>query len=133
MSERIGEVFWRIRCLAYLSIIHRLRGEAAETQRFAFRCLAIATEPEALDYVGVAKATLPGLPGATGLWTAADRRTGRPGVLGRTPTGYAFRWLALWPMMGVALTQGSLDQCLSYAQSLLTLASSGCQRLWRLP
>jgi DNA-binding SARP family transcriptional activator len=120
LSERIGETFWRIRCLAYLSVAHRMRGEGAETQHFASRCLAEATAPEMLDYVGVARANLAWLAWRDG--SADDALADGQAALAcwdRTPTGYLWRWLALWPLMAASLSQGAVDEALGYASSMI--------------
>ena len=120
MTERIGEGDYRIRCLAYLSVLHRLRGQAEQARHMATRCLEMATAPGVLWYVGVARANL--------AWLAwRDRCAAQVLADGQaalacwsqTATPYPFHWLAVWPLLATTLSQGSLDDALRYARSLI--------------
>jgi tetratricopeptide (TPR) repeat protein len=120
LTERIGEGDWHIRCLAYLSVIHRMRREGERTRDLVSRCLAAATASEAVMYVGVARANLTWLAWRDGF--AGEAQTEGQAALAcwdRAPIAYAFCWLALWPLLAVALGQGGVDQALGYARALI--------------
>ena len=120
MTERMGEADYRIRCLAYLSVVHRMRDEAEQARHLACRCLAAATAPEALVYAGVARANLAWLGWRDG--SVAEALADGQAALAywyRPPSAYPFHWLALWPLLGVTLSQGTLDDALGYARSLI--------------
>jgi DNA-binding SARP family transcriptional activator len=120
VTERMGEADYRIRCLAYLSVVHRMRGEAEQTQQLASRCLEAATAPEALTYVGVARANLAWLAWRKGSVeeVLADGQAALA-CWHRPPSAYPFHWLGLWPLLAVALSQGTLDDALDHARSLI--------------
>ena len=120
IAERIGEGDWRVRSLAYLSVLHRMRGEAERTQHFVSRCLAATTASEDLLYTGVVKANLAWLSWHGGSLVEAQAN-GQAALAcwDQSPTSYVFRWLALWPLLAVALSQGSTDDALGYARSLI--------------
>jgi len=120
MTERIGEADYRIRCLAYLSVIHRMRHEAEQVRHLASRCLEVATASGATVYIGVAEANLAWLAWHDGN-AGAVQTDGQAALAywGRTPTAFAFRWLALWPLLAQALDQGSIDEALGYGRSLV--------------
>ncbi len=121
--QRIGVQAYRIRCLAYLSVVHRMRCEAEGMQELASRCLEAATVPEALEYVGVAKANLAWLAWRDGAAEEAQEN-GRDALdcFDRSRTGFPFRWLALWPLLALATSQASIDGALCYAQSMLDVS-----------
>jgi tetratricopeptide (TPR) repeat protein len=120
-SERIGEGDWRVRCLAYLSVVHRMPREAEQTRQLASRCVEAGTQLRDLIYVGVAKANLAWLAWCDG--SAKDAQTSGQAALtcwDESPLAhYVFRWLALWPLLALALDQGSIDQGIGYARSLI--------------
>jgi DNA-binding SARP family transcriptional activator len=120
MTEGMGETDYRIRCLAYLSVVHRLRHEAEPSRYLASRCLEAATMAEALTYVGVARANLAWLAWLDG-FVAEALGDGQAALAcwHRPPSAYPFHWLALWPLLAVALSQGTLDEALGYARSLI--------------
>ena len=120
MTERMGEADYRIRCLAYLSVLHRLRHEPEQSRYLASRCLETATTAEALTYVGVARANLAWLAWLDGS-VEEVLAEGQAALVcwGRPPSAYPFHWLALWPLLAVALSQGTLDDALGYACSLI--------------
>jgi tetratricopeptide (TPR) repeat protein len=120
LTEQIGEQAWHTRSLAYLSVVHRMRGEAEQTQHFITRCLVAATASKDLFYLGVAQANLAWLAWRDG--SAGEVQTDGQAALAcwdRAPTVYAFRWLALWPLLAVTLSRGTLDDGLGYARSLI--------------
>ncbi len=88
-------------------------------QQFASRCLAEATAPEVLDYVGVAQANLAWLAWHRGSPEEALRK-GQEALAcwDRTPTGYGFRWLALWSLVVVATSRDGVAEAIGYARSL---------------
>jgi DNA-binding SARP family transcriptional activator len=120
MTERMGEADYRIRCLAYLSVLHRMRHEAEQSRHLASRCLEAATAPEALTYVGVARANLAWLAWRHG--SVAEVLADGQAALAcwdRPPFAYPFHWLALWPLLAAVLGRGTLDDALGHARSLI--------------
>ena len=120
MTERMGEADYRIRCLAYLSVIYRMQDEARQSQHLASRCLEAATASEAVAYIGVARANLAWLAWRDG--SAGEAQTDGLAALAcwnRPPSAYPCHWLALWPLLAVALDQSTIDDALGHARSLI--------------
>jgi len=87
MTERIGEGDYRTRCLAYLSILHRLRGQAEQARHMALAAWRWPQRP-----VYLVRRCGQGQPGLAGLARpvrrpGAGRRPGCPGML--EPNGHA--------------------------------------------
>jgi hypothetical protein len=107
------------RCLVYLTIVHRKRGEVEETRRLIPRSLAVATGRQAFEYDGNAKANQ-----AWVAWREDNLGQARLNglaalALWRPSVTQPFKWLALWPLIGVAMAEDQLSEAVAYAQTLL--------------
>jgi tetratricopeptide (TPR) repeat protein len=107
LTERIGDVVVQSRCLTYLTIVHRRRGEVETVRGYIPRCVEVATAAQMSEYVGTAMANE-----AWVAWCDQDlSKTVARGVAamdlwGKLPEGHAscaFKWTALWPLIAVAL------------------------------
>ena len=119
MAEQVGDVSLQARCLAYLAIVHRRQGHDAEVEKYARHELAVAESAGMLDYLGAGRANLAWLVARRGDLVEAER-------LGQAALEawrmfampYPFYWQALWPLIGVALTQDRPADAILYAQKL---------------
>ena len=119
MSESIGNVVLRTRCLTYLAFVHRKRGDTAATQRYADEGLAAARALTMPEYVGVAHGHLAWL-----AWRrekhGASRREGRAALRSwATGQRYPLQWCARLPLIAVSLLQDRLSEAVSNAAALL--------------
>ena len=122
MSESMGNSVLRARILTYLCFLHRRRGDAAGTQRYADEGLAAARALAMPEYVGAAHGHLAWL---------AYRREDRGACLGEgsaalrsweTGQRYTLQWCARLPLLAVNLTQDRLSEAVSNAAAMLELS-----------
>ncbi|HSR32978.1 MAG TPA: AAA family ATPase [Anaerolineae bacterium] len=123
LAEQSGDIVHQSRCLTYLTVLYRKRRELERARKYAARSLAVATDGEMVEYVGLAKANL-----AWVAWREGD--LSRSEANGKAalelwqelPAGHsscAFQWAALWPLIGVALAQNQLADASTLARALL--------------
>jgi tetratricopeptide (TPR) repeat protein len=117
-SERTGDSILRTRCLLYLSLAHRKRGDVARVSEI----LALNDLAEGLGYRGLAEANRAWVALREGKPAAAEKH-GRTALAdwareGRTgPT--AFQWTARWPLLAVAVGRGDLAAVREHAGAML--------------
>jgi len=123
LAERTGDIVHQSRCLTYLTILYRKRGQLEEARHYASRSLVAATAGQMVEYIGTAQANL-----AWAAWREGNRSqaeaNGRAALelWGQLPAGHsscAFQWTALWPLIAVAFPQDQVDQALDHARALL--------------
>jgi DNA-binding SARP family transcriptional activator len=123
LAEGTGDVSLQARCLTYLTVAYRQRGQREEAWRCAARSLEVAVGAHMPEYVGMAKANQ-----AWVAWCAGDLSQAKE--LGHAalelwhqlPAGHAsapFQWLALWLLMAVALHEGEFSLATDDARALL--------------
>ena len=120
LAEKATDLTLVVRCLTYLTFIARKRGDIQQVQSYAERSLLTATTVQMPDYIGAAQANLSWL-----AWRARNLDAARQhGVAAlsawqKLPVGYMFEWTGRWPLIGVALLAGDLNQIITHAQVLL--------------
>lgn len=117
-AERIGYKEQALICLTYLSVLYRQRGEIAPAELHAHQSLTLARAGNIPHYEAAAQANL-----AWVAWRADDleraRRRGQAAVDLWEGTPYPFQWLALWPLLDIALVGGEKEMALTFAASIL--------------
>jgi DNA-binding SARP family transcriptional activator len=119
-AERRGDRSLEGRCLTYVTIVERKRGNLEQTRAHAERSLAVATSGHMHDYIGAAYGNL--------AWVAW--RMGRPAEAAAygeraldawrsLPAGYMFSWVARWPLVGLALTEADIRAAVEHARAML--------------
>jgi tetratricopeptide (TPR) repeat protein len=130
LAEETGNAVHQSRCLTYLTILYRKRGQPDKTSQYASRSLAVAKAAEMIEYVGTARANL-----AWVAWQEGD--LAQAGTEGRAalelwqqlPVGHSlcpFQWTAIWPLVATAAAQ---DQTSGACAFLPVLLESSQQRL----
>ena len=120
LAEKTTDLTLVARCLTYLTFVARKRGDIQQVQRYAERSLLMATTVQMPDYIGAAQANLAWL-----AWRSrkldAVRQLGAAALSAwqKLPVGYMFEWTGRWPLIGVALLAGDLNQIITHAQVLL--------------
>jgi class 3 adenylate cyclase/tetratricopeptide (TPR) repeat protein len=120
-ADRVGYATIQARCVAYLALIGRKRGDILAARRWAERTLEIAEAGGMSEYQAAAEANLAWAALREGdLERAADgaRRAFDAGV----KMGGAYRvlaWITAWPLLGVSQVQGNLETALDLARLLL--------------
>jgi len=124
-AERTGNVFLQDRCLTYLSVLYRLKGDLGQARAYTERGLEAAAAEGAPLYVGVAKANLAWLHYRAGTLDEAVRE-GRVALDQWRSFAYPLAWLAHWPLLAVATSRGQTAQAMDHARAML---DPGQQRL----
>jgi tetratricopeptide (TPR) repeat protein len=120
MAQRAGNLTHQTLLLTYQTIICRQRRRIEATRQYVSRCLAAAEEADMPDYVGTAKANLAWLAWCEGnLAQAQDKGQAALELWAQTPIVYPFQWLALWPLMTVALARDEFPEAIHHAQAML--------------
>jgi eukaryotic-like serine/threonine-protein kinase len=120
MSEQIGDVTLQSRNLTYQTVLSRKRGLIEETRRFSLQAQAVATALQLPEYIAMAKANLAWVAWREG--NLLEVQTNGLAALEQwrpLQVVYMFQWAALWPLIGVALTQDRLREAVDHARLLL--------------
>lgn len=120
LAERTGDVKHQTRCLTYLTVTYRKQDEVEKVKDYISRSLTAATVADMSAYIGTAKANLAWVAWREGNLAEAE-------VQGQVALKlweqlalvYPFHWLALWPLIGVALAQDQVSTAINYARPLL--------------
>jgi tetratricopeptide (TPR) repeat protein len=123
LAERTGDIVHQSRCLTYLTILYRKRGQLDQARQYASRSLTLATAGQMLEYIGTAQANLAWLAWREGDLSQAEAK-GRAALASwhQLPAGHsscAFQWAALWPLIGVALAHNQTSEASGYTRALL--------------
>jgi hypothetical protein len=118
VGERVGDLSLQTLCLTYLTVTYRRAGRLEETCRHAVLSHEAAALAKMTPYMGVARANQ-----AWGEW----RRGNLPAAwehgqaaLVSLPEVYAFRWLALWPLIAVARVEDCPADAIAHARTLFS-------------
>jgi tetratricopeptide (TPR) repeat protein len=123
MADQTGDLNLRARCLTYLTTTYRKQGRVAQVRDHIAPSMAAAEAAEMPEYVATAQANL-----AWVNWCDGDEqealKNGRSALtLWQTlPAGHAsgaFQWIALFPLIAVALSQHNLAEAIAYVQAVL--------------
>jgi tetratricopeptide (TPR) repeat protein len=120
LAERTGDVTIQARCLTYLTIVCRKRGQVQETCRYISRSLPVATAAQMPEYLASAKANQ-----AWVSWReenlAEAEQSGRAALelWQQMPLVYPFQWSALWPLMATALADDRISDAVGHTRALL--------------
>jgi tetratricopeptide (TPR) repeat protein len=119
LAERTGDIVHQSRCLTYLTILHRKRGQLEKARQYVSRSLAAAKAAQMHEYIGTAHANLAWVGWREGNLGQAEAN-GRTALelwqqLPASHSSCSFQWTALWPLMGVALVSGHSAEAVSEA------------------
>lgn len=117
-AERTGNVRLQTLALTYQSVLSRKRGRVEETRRLSARALAVATAAGRPDYIGAAHGNLSWVAWREGDLTTAQAE-GQAALALWEPGFYMFRWIGLWPLIGVAVAQGEIAEAIAQIRALL--------------
>ena len=120
LAGQTGDIVLESRCLTYLTVIQRRRGEIEAARSYAEQSLFSATKARLLEYIGMAKGNLAWVDLRCGDLTAAYEK-GREGVekLRGTPQGHILLWVALWPLIGAAMAREQTGEVAKHMEELL--------------
>ena len=111
-SERIGEAALRTRCLTYLTILYRKRGDVVEARRFAELALEAARTTHMEEYVAQAYANLAWIAWREGDHSRAEElaREAWSNWDSHLHTHRAWAWSPVFPLLGLALRAGRNEE-----------------------
>jgi tetratricopeptide (TPR) repeat protein len=120
-AEQMGDLPLQDRCLAYLSIACRLKGDEGQARTYADRGLKVAATEHNPFYIGAAKANLAWLNFRDGNLDEVLRH-GSAALEQWRPYPYPLEWLARWPLLAVHFLEGRMGEALGHARAMLELA-----------
>jgi tetratricopeptide (TPR) repeat protein len=120
-AEQTGDLPLQDRCLAYLSVACRLKGDEGQARTYIEQGLEAAITEQNPIYIGVARANLAWLYFREGHRDEALRE-GSAAVEQWRPLAYPIEWLARWPLLAIRFSQGQIDQAMDHARVMLTPA-----------
>jgi ATP/maltotriose-dependent transcriptional regulator MalT len=120
-AERVGYATVQARCVAYLALIGRKRGDISMARCWADRTLEIAATSGMAEYVAAAEAHLAWAALREGDREAAADRARRAYEEGEKMGGayHVLKWIVAWPLLAVRLHDGDLDGALTLVRQLL--------------
>ena len=120
LAERSGDLSLQGRCLTYLTVIVRQRGDVDRVRSYAKHSMDVAQASQMHDYIGAAHGNLAWL-----AWRAGDLHVvhshGQAALEAwrKLPAGYICAWTARWPLIGAALAEGDTAGAVEHARTLL--------------
>jgi len=123
LAERTGDVVLQSRCLTYLTVLYRKRGEVEKVRQYIPRCEKVASTGQMIEYLATAKANIAWIAWREGnvLETEGNGRAALE-IWQQLPAGHAsaaFHWTALWPLIGVSVARDHIPEAIDYARALL--------------
>jgi tetratricopeptide (TPR) repeat protein len=124
VAGRIDDVILKARCLTYLSVICRRRGQIDRTQYYLNQLEETLNALNMNEYEGVCKANQGWVQWQQGKTEEAVENLKRglafwSGQVGKKAPAYPFRWLALWPLISISLAANNTNQAFEYSRELL--------------
>jgi len=121
LAEQTGDVTLQSRCLTYLTITDRKRGQVKEVRDTALRSLAVATAGKMPEYISMAKGNLAWVARRQGnLAEAQEMGQAAFDLFKQTVQGQMFPWVVLWPLIGTKLAQNQIAEAIEYVRGLFT-------------
>jgi len=119
-AERRGDVMTRSRALTYLMVAGRKRGDVEEVRHAVGPVIEAAREALLPEYEAMAIANR-----AWVAWRSGDKEAATADAQAALdmwdglPVRYIFDWMALWPLVAVALGSQQIEQAADYARRML--------------
>jgi DNA-binding SARP family transcriptional activator len=118
-ADELEHAFLQVCCLAYLSILYRLRGNPLQVKHYLGRSEGISNDDKFPYYVGVEHASQAWLAYLNSDWDAAVPQA-RSALVTWEDSIFGFRWLAHWILLAHCLTMGNLEQAGAAAAAMLS-------------
>ena len=119
-AERAGDVLLRSRCLNYLTMTARRRGNVEQAEKYLARSTTAAAAAGTLEYLAQAAANRAWLTWRRGHVPEASRVAAEAlRTMRDLPIRLPFEWLATWPLLHIALHRDDIAEAVEYANGLL--------------
>jgi hypothetical protein len=118
--ERTGDAIRKSRCVTYLMMLARMRGQVAKARSYIPQVLDLAWAGKMTNYTYTGKACL-----AWAAWREGDLAEAREQarasleLLQGPLVNYMTKWPALWPLLAVAFAEQNTSEAIEYARALL--------------
>jgi eukaryotic-like serine/threonine-protein kinase len=120
VTEQTGDIVVASRCLTYLTISNRRKGNLEDTHRYAEQALATATTARMMEYIGMAKGNLAWVKLRNGdLASAYTYACEGVEEISQMPQTLILLWVALWPLIGVAIARNETAEVIKNVEKLL--------------
>jgi len=119
MAERVGDRVVQTRCLTYLCVAHRCAHHVEEARICGDQALDLATKIGMTEYVAMVKANFAWIAWREGMWTEAQMSAREALDLWHgMEDPYGFDWMALWPLIAIALRENKMGDAIEGAKAL---------------
>jgi eukaryotic-like serine/threonine-protein kinase len=126
LAQRDGDVAQQARCLTYLTLGARMRGDIDETGSRVAAAARISVESGMREYLAAAHANQAWLALRSGQIDLAYSKATQALDIWRVQSGvFPFQWMALLPLMEIHLANDSLERTVSCVDNLL-MANQQC-------
>ena len=120
LAQQSGDVSLEARCLTYLTVIARKRGELDQVHGYAERSLRAAEAGQMYEYIGAAEGNFAWLDWRKGNIAGARLRGAAAlAAWSHVSVHYMFEWLGRWPLIALALRDNDLAEAMTQARVLL--------------
>jgi class 3 adenylate cyclase/tetratricopeptide (TPR) repeat protein len=119
-AELCGDAALRSRSLTYLMVAGRKRGDVDAVREAIGSVIERAREASLPEYEAMAIANRAWVAWRSGQEEkAATDAKGALGMWEGLPVRYFFDWMALWPLLAMALASGNVEEAVEYARRML--------------
>jgi tetratricopeptide (TPR) repeat protein len=119
LAQQTADVVLESRCLTYLAVLSRRRGQVEEARHHISRSLPVAATAQVRPYVGMAQANLAWIAWREGdLYEAEANGQTALDIWSDVPH-FPFEWAALWPLAGVALARQEVARAMTHTRRML--------------
>ena len=120
VAEQTGDIVLQSRCLTYLTVVHRRRGEVEAARHHAGQSLSLASTARMPEYIGMAKGNLAWVHLREGDFeTAYQEACEGEERLRETSQSQILLWITLWPLVGAALARERIAEAIPHVETLL--------------
>jgi tetratricopeptide (TPR) repeat protein len=119
-ANRSGDMMIKARTLTYLTVTYRKMGNLAQVQTYAALSLETATMASMIEYVSMANANMGWACLRQGdIQGAANLLEPAWGMMQKTIQSQMFSWVAVWPLVSLALLRGQTSSAVEFAKMLV--------------
>ncbi len=120
MVERVGDLVLQSRCLTYLAVAYRRLRDVARCRTEAEKTCELATKLGMVEYIAMAKANLAWVAWRQENYAEAEKLASEALELWHgMDDPYGFDWMALWPLIAIALHRQDSSAAIGFARGLL--------------
>ena len=120
IGEQIGDVMLQVRCLSFLVMTLRRRGQVELVQQLSERAFPLATSSQFVGYLPHIYAGLGWVAWRKGDLKETRKQSQAALDLGQPLLLFPFQWTALFPLLGVAFVELQYAEAVTYVRLLLS-------------